>query len=335
MTDVISFEEAIKASGSLRRTILLGNGFSIAQGGNRFSYSSLLEKSGLGDGSPIRKAFQMLETFDFEIVMKALEHASQIEAAYNDEAKAKKFREDAAAVRESLIHAIIEVHPGAQFEVPDKHCDACAKFLIPFDTIITLNYDLLLYWVILRAGATKSFRDGFGLDGAGDFRKFSFSAHCNTYYLHGALHLFLDQERETLKRVLTDTTIINDITDTIRKGPEIPLIVAEGTATQKIARIRSVPYLNHCFETLASLGGNLIILGHGVSDSDTHIYDAICRSRLKKIFFCVHNPGQRLGEVREQLARYAERRQDIVWSYVDAATANVWGPQEASVARIE
>ncbi len=300
MTDVISFQEAIKASGSLRRTILLGNGFSIAQGGDRFSYSSLLEKSGLRDGSLIRKAFKILKTFDFEIVMKALEDASQIEVAYNDEVKAKTFRDDAAAVRESLIHAITEVHPGAHFEVPDKQCEACAKFLIPFDTILTLNYDLLLYWVILRAGATKNFRDGFGLGEEVDgFRMFSFSAHCNTYYLHGALHLFLNQERETMKRVLTGTTIVNDIADTIRKRSELPLIVVEGTATQKIAKIRSVPYLNHCYETLTSLGGNLIIFGHGVSDNDTHIYDAICRSRLKKIFFCVHNPAQRLGKLRE------------------------------------
>jgi Domain of unknown function (DUF4917) len=62
MADVVSFAEAIKASGSFRRSILLGNGFSIAQGGNQFSYSSLLEKSGLEEGSPVRKVFQTLNT---------------------------------------------------------------------------------------------------------------------------------------------------------------------------------------------------------------------------------------------------------------------------------
>jgi len=29
-------------------------------------------------------------------------------------------------------------------------------------------------------------------------------------------------------------------------------------------------------------------------------------------------------EIHERLARYAERRKDIDWIYVDAATANVW-----------
>ena len=53
MADIISFNDAIKQSSAGRRTILLGNGFSIAQGGNRFSYSCLLEKSGLAESSPI------------------------------------------------------------------------------------------------------------------------------------------------------------------------------------------------------------------------------------------------------------------------------------------
>ena len=202
MTEIISFDDAIKASGSLSRSALLGNGFSIAQGGGQFAYASLLDKSGLPADSPIRKVFQTLNTYDFELVMKALEDASQIELAYGDETRAKRFRDDAAAVREALIHAIQEVHPGNNFEVPQNQCDACAKFLIPFDLIFALNYDLLLYWVILRAGATKDFRDGFGLGGeTNGFRTFDLNAHCNVYYMHGALHLFLDQDRATLKRI--------------------------------------------------------------------------------------------------------------------------------------
>jgi hypothetical protein len=140
------------------------------------------------------------------------------------------------------------------------------------------------------------------------------------------LHLFLDQERETLKRVVTESTIINDIATTIRARSQLPLIVAEGTAVQKIARIRSVPYLHRCYRELAGLGGSLFIFGHGVSTNDSHIYDAICESRVRKVFFCVHKPAERLGAMREELARYVERAKDIEWSYVDAATANVWGP---------
>lgn len=326
MPDVISFDEAIKASRSQARIILLGNGFSLAQGGARFSYRNFLEKSGLPDDSPIRKDFETLNTFDFEVVMKAREDASEIELAYDDKVRADRFKEDAAAVRDLLIHAIQQVHPGVNFEIPNEQCEACAKFLTNFDKIFTLNYDLLLYWVILRARI--GFSDGFGLgEEVADFRTFRIGANCNTYYMHGALHLFLDEKRETLKRILRGSTIIGDIANTIRQKSQLPLIVAEGTALQKIHRIRSVPYLNYCYESLAEIEGSLFIFGHGASDNDAHIYEAICRSQtdIKKVFYCIHNPATQLIYTSGKLARYVERNKQISWSYVDAATANVWG----------
>jgi hypothetical protein len=325
MPDVISFDDAIKASRGTGRAVLLGNGFSIAQGGGRFSYSNLLEICKLPPEGPIRKVFEVLQTVDFEMVMKALEDASYIARAYGDAAAAERFAADASAVREALIDAVHEVHPGVRFEVPEKQSEACGKFLMRFDKIFTLNYDLLLYWVILAA--TKGFQDGFGLgDEVNGLRTFSSGALCNTYYLHGALHLFLDRELETLKRVVTGSTIIDDIANTIRTRSQLPLIAAEGTAVQKIARIRSVPYLHHCYDELIDLGGTLFIFGHGVSTNDSHIYDAICESGVHKVFFCVHKPAERLSSVREELARYVERAKDIDWIYVDAATADVWGP---------
>jgi hypothetical protein len=325
MPETMSFDDAIRASSVFGRAVLLGNGFSIARGEDHFLYSNLLEMSGLPNESSIRDVFKALETVDFERVMKALEDAAQVECAYGDMERAKRFRDDAATVREALIHAVREVHPEVHFEIPKEQCEACAKFLVQFDSLFTLNYDLLLYWVILAG--TNCFNDGFGHGEASDgFRFFSLRAPCNTYYLHGALHLFLSPERETLKRVLTGTTIIDDIADTIRGKSQLPLIVSEGTASQKIAKIRSVPYLSHCYRSLRERGGNLFIFGHSVSESDIHIYDAICESRLKQVFFCVHEPMDHLDEIREKLARYAERRKDIKWFYVDAATAAPWGP---------
>jgi hypothetical protein len=326
MSDILSFEDAIKKSGTNVRSVLLGNGFSIAQGGGQFTYASLLEKSGLQSDSPIRNVFNVLKTFDFEKVMKALQDAADIELAYKDRVRSKTFRDDSAAVRDALITAIHAVHPGVRFEIPQATLNACGVFLKNFKAIFTLNYDLLLYWVILHAAASE-FNDGFGLGEEIDgFRQFKAGAYCNTYYLHGALHFFLDTELETNKRVVTTDTIINDITTTIRTRARLPLFVAEGTAVQKIARIRSVPYLNHCYEHLSSLSGSLFIFGHGVSDNDIHIYDAICRSiLLDKVFFFVHEPDTNLSLMRERLARYAERREDIDWLYVDAATAKAWG----------
>jgi hypothetical protein len=323
--DILSFEDAIKATGHSACTLLLGNGFSIAQGGGQFTYTSLLEKSGLADDSAIRNVFRILATVDFEKVMKALGDAAQIELAYGDDERSTKFREDAAAVREALIQAVHVVHPGVHFDIPKAQRDACAKFLSHFHAVFTLNYDLLLYWVILHAAA-KDFQDGFGLgEEVNGFRTFREDAYCNTYYMHGALHLFATPELEMQKRILTNNTIIDDIADTIRQRAQLPLFVAEGTAIEKLGRIRSIPYLAHCYQELSSVKQNLFIFGHAASDNDIHIYDAICHSHIKRIFVCVHEPKINLQEMRERFARYVERRKNIEWQYVDAATAKVWG----------
>lgn len=325
MLEVVTFGDALEMAGQENRHVLLGNGFSIAQAGGQFSYSSLLERSGLEAANPIRNVFRVLETVDFEAVMHALEHAAQIEAAYGDDQRSKLFQGDAVAVREALIHAVREVHPAIQFDIPEEQRETCSVFLNSFQSIFTLNYDLLLYWVILSGGPVKH-SDGFGLGKAvAGFRTFRPDANCTTYYLHGALHLFLDSQLETQKRVITNSTIIDGIESTIRGRGQLPLFVAEGLATQKIARINSVPYLRHCHEALNELEGSLFVFGHSAADNDSHIYDAIFRSQIGKLFFCVHRPEEDWLDLRERLAPYAERRGDVEIIYVDAATANVWG----------
>jgi hypothetical protein len=162
--------------------------------------------------------------------MRALEDAAQIELAYGDKDKFGKFQADASRVRDALIQAVHAVHPGIQFEISNTQRDACAIFLKHFDSVFTLNYDLLLYWVIVHAVSDK-FRDGFGFGRQVDgFREYTRNANPNTYYLHGALHLFLGPQRETRKRVVTNGAIVNDIADTIRKTKQLPLFVAEGSS---------------------------------------------------------------------------------------------------------
>jgi hypothetical protein len=193
-----------------------------------------------------------------------------------------------------------------------------------FHSIFTLSYDLLLYWVIVH-DATKEFSDGFGLGQEVDgFRTMGEGASCNTRYLHGALHLFLGPHREIRKRIVTNTTIVSDITDTIRRTRQLPLFVAEGSSGQKLARINSVPYLHDCYEVLHHLSGAIFIFGHSAREEDRHIYDAIFARRVETVFFCVHRPEEDWPGIRERLAPFCERNKKIKVSYVDAATANVW-----------
>jgi uncharacterized protein DUF4917 len=324
---VLSFAEALKETapktGQLRH-LLVGNGFSMAQGGARFDYPTLLERSGLPDNGEIRNVFRQLRTVDFEEVMRALEHAAVIEAAYGECARSDRFNRDAGVVRDALIQAVREVHPGLQFDIPEDQRTACATFLRNFDQIFTLNYDLLLYWVIIH-GARAHHRDGFGLGETIDgFRTFSLSANCTVFFVHGALHLFLDDQNGTRKRVVTNATIVNDITETIRRSRRLPLFVAEGTDAQKMRKINSVPYLRHAYEQLINCNGSLFIFGHSASENDSHIYAAVTRSRITTIYYCVFRPQDALSEVQARLARRLASNPRIQVKYVDSGTVTVW-----------
>ena len=65
----------------------------------------------------------------------------------------------------------------------------------------------------------QGIQDGFGLGEAiGSFRKFDPGGYCNTYYLHGALHLFADAELDTLKRIVAQSNLAFNTTATA-SGP--------------------------------------------------------------------------------------------------------------------
>ncbi|NNG03492.1 MAG: DUF4917 family protein [Inquilinus sp.] len=328
MCELISYGDALAETRAEVRHVLIGNGFSRAQSeDDRFAYSSLLEKSGLPDDHPIRNVFQQLNTVDFEAVVRALEHAALVEGAYGEDERARALGADATQLREALIHAVREVHPGIRFDVPEQQQTACAEFLSNYSKVFTLNYDLLLYWVVLH-GARDHHSDGFGLGEAnGGFRKFSEDAHCSVYFLHGALHLFLDQQQDTEKRIVTGATIIDDITDTIRTGQRLPLFVAEGTSGQKQRKINSVPYLRYCYDQLGELEGSLFVLGHSADENDRHVYSAIENSDVERLYFFVHEPEDNLATIREKLAVFRERNRNVAVQYIDAAEANVWGRQ--------
>lgn len=317
--------EALEETARQPRHLLVGNGFSIAQGGKRFGYQTLLEHSGLPEGEENRNVFHQLGTSDFEEVMRALEHAAVIEAAYGEQDRSDRFRADATTVRDALIQAIHAVHPGIRFDIPESQMTACASFLRNFHSIFTLNYDLLLYWVILH-GAANRHADGFALgEETNGFRTFSSEGYCSVYFLHGALHLFVDDQNRAQKRIRIGRTIVSDITETIRLLRRLPLFVAEGTAAQKMRKINSVTYLRRGYDKLGECGGSLFIFGHSASENDSHIYDAIARSGVTTIYFCVFRPGDALTEMQARLAPFIARNPKKQVRYVDSATANVWG----------
>lgn len=320
MPKVITFQEAIEATKNKDRPLLIGNGFS----SRYFSYRSLLEKTDLQAGEPLRRLFDSFGTVDFEAVIRALEEAARVEVAYEHSDQADQFRADADRLREQLVHAIRTIHPAHREDIEGAFPSSRA-FLKNFSTYFTLNYDLLLYWIQLN---TKDYNDGFGLGSeAGGFRgPFKSEAYCNTYNLHGGLHLFMDDVGDVQKRVMGQSGIIDAIAETITEQKLLPLYVAEGTWQAKLAKINSIAYLRYGLDRLRNCSGNIFIFGHSAHDTDTHIYTALFSSNIEHLYFGLYKPND--DSVRSydaQLSRFQKlSKKNIQYSFYDAQSANVW-----------
>jgi len=218
-------------------------------------------------------------------VVRSLEDSAIVDAAYGRSEHADTLVADAKLVRKALVNAVRDTHPPHR-AVIKKVIPNCVEFLIPFKRIFTTNYDLLLYWVIL---GSERFGDGFYLGKETDgFRgPFQEDRRCNVYNIHGGLHLFLKSNGETEKRLAGEDGGISAIAETITEQDRFPIYVAEGGTEQKQRRIASIPYLNHCYQRLKESSGCFVVYGHSADDSDAHIYNAIFKSDITHLYFCI------------------------------------------------
>ena len=320
MPDIITFSKAIEKTRSKSRKLLLGNGFSIKY----FCYETLFDKAGLKRTDPLVALFTALDTRDFESVIRALDEAAIVADAYGNGEQSKTFSNDAERLRQHLVQAVRTTHPAHRDEI-SAEIPSCLRFLRHFDRIFTVNYDLLLYWVILDN--TSQFHDGFGLgtEAAGFRGPFKPDAYCDVYNLHGGLHLFMTEMGDVEKRLMGSTGVIDAIAETITRDKRLPIYVAEGTSSGKMRKINSVQYLRHSYDRLCSSKGCFFVYGHSADNSDSHIYRAIFTSEMEHLYFCVHTPSADTNHIDGELARYkALYRSRIDYSFVDSESAQVW-----------
>lgn len=123
-------------------TILLGNGASIAVSPN-FNYSSLLgnatQKGLFSEG--IEKLFRSFNTTDFEFILRRVWQAFEVNKLLRvfDRRTIQAYEN----IKRGLIQAVHNVHPeyeSIKHKLPDMY-----YFLRKFNTVFSLNYDLLTY----------------------------------------------------------------------------------------------------------------------------------------------------------------------------------------------
>ena len=281
-----------------KRHLLMGNGFSISYDSSIFSYNKLAEFLKDLESPILRQLFEIVKTSNFEILMEQLENVSKIAEVFGADKKVvNRIKGATAELKESLIKAIKELHPQHVFEVPLKKSNACAAFLNAFleeeGNVFTTNYDLLLYWVLMRNDLDKK-GDGFGREAEesdewvkeediqwSELRWGKNIDSQSIYYVHGALHLF-DAGVDIIKEVYTDEHVLLENVKGRMEKKEYPIFVTAGNGVEKLSHIRHNRNLSHCYDALSSISGSLICFGFGFGPYDEHIISAINKAAKKR-----------------------------------------------------
>lgn len=123
----------------------------------------------------------------------------------------------------------------------------------------------------------------------------------HVYYLHGAL-CFYNVGVKDIKILSNNNELIDVIENKINTG-EFPLFVSEGTANDKLRVIENSNYLTFCLSNLAQSDKDLLIFGTNLSPNDSHIINAIGKSR-RNIVFAIYKGDKTEEEIHAQELHY-------------------------------
>ncbi len=337
--EVISFEDAIKIAEKDEVSVLLGNGFSRACFDEIFNYDSLYISSDIERDLPeVAKVFEANNSRDFEKIIRLLNSAATIAFVYEGEESAfgMSAKKDADKLRSLLAETISENHPDYPSDINRISYESCKKFLQPFNNYFSLNYDLLLYWTIIKNEYSPRLypNDGFRRDQ--DSGKLVWNVSTaddqNTFYLHGALHLFdTGAKLQKIEWGGFGARLKEQILESLDNN-EYPLIVAEGTTTEKQTKIFHNKYLSYCYDKFEELSDNLVVYGFSFDENDEHIVSAIERSYVANIFVGLYgdyeSPNnrkiiERINQAVDNRARM-RNRVSLIPRFYDAKSVNIW-----------
>jgi hypothetical protein len=215
--------------------IILGNGASLSVSAT-FSYSSLYnwaskKKAPHGECS---EGFKHLNTQDFELVLRILWHASHVNQALR--VKERVTDKVYKKVRSALVKAVRDTH--VKYDDAKPFLCRIGEFLKKFSTVVSLNYDLIVYWAMLASNREHGqwFKDCF-VKGKfnNDWKTFRapYKADGSTlvFYPHGNLALVSDLNgRETKIQADNFSTLLATVVEKWESGEYSPVFVSEGTS---------------------------------------------------------------------------------------------------------
>jgi len=329
-----------------KKHLLLGNGFSIAYDSKIFSYNALSEFIETTGDVLVTKLFEKLNTKNFEAIMQQLDNFCEIAQVLSDDPNlVPRINQASEKLKHSLIDAVKTLHPEQVFNVTEEQSRSCMAFLQEYLSkdgfVFSTNYDLLLYWVLMRNKAENAC-DGFGRDLESDldagvyigpenlqYSELRWGKHkgsMKVFHLHGTLPFFDTGVHVVKVQYDNEHYLLANVKKRIEEK-EYPIFVTAGSGQEKLVHIMHNKYLAHCYESLSNIKGSLIVFGFSFGESDSHIIDAINIAarggreggdRLRSVYIGVNSDIglKRLANLRSKFRCKV--------NYYNARTANIW-----------
>lgn len=307
-------------------SLLIGNGASIAVD-RSFGYGALLDEARrLRLFTPdVEALFGSFNTNDFELVLRLVWHATKVNSVLEiNDVRTRQVYQD---VRRALIETVRAVHP-LHNEVATR-IPSMYRFLKQFGTVLSLNYDLLVYWTMtygLDVDDGHQLKDCF-VDGVFDdnwarFRNPIWGGRATTlvFYPHGNLALCRNVVNRESKIHGQGAMLLQVILDAWESGRYVPLFVSEGTAAQKLSSIQNSYYLSTVYrEVIPTLSESLTIFGWGMGEQEEHLLRRLHLSGVRRVACSVYAGNQRFCDTAYRTL--VEYLGNIDVRFFDSATA--------------
>jgi hypothetical protein len=198
-------------------------------------------------------------------------------------------------IRDVFLQALVNTHPKKFRSIKPENI---VTFLDHFDTLYTVNYDVLSYWSIIeyiknRWPNTKRFDDGFRKYKDEEVLAWLRPDDTNVWYLHGALHLFYESKSNELVKIKSKKncdnrwqSLIGQISERIEEN-KFPVTVFEGFWERKLEKIKHNFYLWEGYRSLKHLSGVLFTFGMSFREDD-HILKAIEDSEVSTVYVGIY-----------------------------------------------
>lgn len=320
-------------------SLILGNGASIAID-DSFAYPNLFRftRDKRMISQDVIKIFEYFGMENFEYILRMLWHSYNINIALGIDGETP-INKAYDSIKYSLINAIKDKKIHASYSKVSSYFNTIYKFLMGFETVVSLNYDLIVYWTIMYANDPKNtnigqwFKDCFI---NGKFKKdWEFLREPNggstgstlVFYPHG--NLILKENiygTDELKISRTDQTSLLDKFDEEWDDKHIPLFVSEGNPELKKSRIGKSTYLKNVYDkVLPHLGEKIVFHGWSMSEEDDHILEQISRNRtIKKIAVSIYKDNEWSGDKEKRIKEKFLAKDKIEWIFYDAESEGCW-----------